>query len=613
MVPARLAARTALVLALLLPSLALAMPLQLGAEGRLTAAGGGPIADGKYGLVVSLYDAKDAVESLWSEAIVGVTVASGMFVVSFGNNPKNVLTVELFAKQAEVWLGVSVDGEQELTRQRLVSVPYAIVAARADSAVVADTLSQPIGGELVAPASISQDKLSFGFAGSSQKDGAATQALDLDCTACVNAGEIAVAAVGSSALIDGSVTTAKIALGAIGKEQVGFSYAGSESQGGPAYVAEVANGLKCTGCVGSAALADGAIVTAKLADGSVAAAKLSDGAVTTTKLADASVTEAKLADGSVSAKKLSGLAFPTSDEAPYGCDADHFGHTWANPKTRTVYVCNSETWFPILIDTIGTAQNPGLTCADIIAKQPAAKDGVYWLDPDGAGGSAAFQVWCDMTTDGGGWTLVGKTAGATHNGDGGVLDGHDTARWKNRQYFGDVTVLSEVAALGPAYEAVPFTDFMLRGLHDGTKRLAWRVGEKQSSLYAVFDSGKVIKTTDVLVGAFNTLDWRSGCGTGSGPDGTGPQFYGFNIRSDGDTTAPGLFNGAKAGWCAALAGWGRDNNTGGYTGGGLGADCQGRGHQMGRHYWGYGDGCNAAGWSGQSNLNSFYGHAFFVR
>ena len=43
------------------------------------------------------------------------------------------------------------------------------------------------------------------------------------------------------------------------------------------------------------------------------------------------------------------------------------------------------------------------SCFDVISEYPQAEDGIFWVDPDGTG---AYEIYCDQSTDGGGWNLI---------------------------------------------------------------------------------------------------------------------------------------------------------------------------------------------------------------
>jgi subtilisin-like proprotein convertase family protein len=180
-------------------------------------------------------------------------------------------------------------------------------------------------------------------------------------------------------------------------------------------------------------------------------------------------TDGELLAWSVGVKTLStkkvglggGLQWYKSDTPPVQCDLYQVGFTYLNSKEKALHLCTGKEWLAIVnLVPVGTLENPGQSCKDILAKNPASKDGGYYVAGPGGKATLAF---CDMTYDGGGWTLVMRMA---NNGTLGWSSGY----WEDDKLFneaGDDKVdptLNSNAKFG-AYMTVPGAE--IRGCWKG--------------------------------------------------------------------------------------------------------------------------------------------------
>ena len=130
------------------------------------------------------------------------------------------------------------------------------------------------------------------------------------------------------------------------------------------------------------------------------------------------------------------------------------------------------------------------TCLDIKISNPAALDGVYQIDPSGSG--TPIPARCDMTLDGGGWTLVGhENSSAPSAGMTGVMAYLSLASGTP----GELASGSADAFIGPRFQVgVAYTSARLSWCNPG--------GSQPVNRFLKFDTAQELFAESIL----NTLD-----------------------------------------------------------------------------------------------------------
>jgi hypothetical protein len=127
-------------------------------------------------------------------------------------------------------------------------------------------------------------------------------------------------------------------------------------------------------------------------------------------------------------------------------------------------------------------------------------DGVYSIDPDGAGAGAAYDVYCDMTNDGGGWTLAIKADGAQ------TTFGYDQALWTDASTFGSAAFDATEAKL-QSFSDLAFTNMRIALVTGGVTNTAV-IPQVATSLKDLF-SGPYVMTAVTRAGWKNLVPGSS--------------------------------------------------------------------------------------------------------
>lgn len=315
-------------------------------QGRLLDTGGEPMT-GSVEMTFSIYDAPSGGAVLWQDSVT-VEVGEGGFYSTVLGDSDNPIGPQVL-QGGGAWLGVAVDNGAEMTpRLRLHSVPYAQLASRAES---------------VADGAVTGDSLAADFE--------------------VSGGQVSSLRWGKLVDVPNGLTD------------------GDD---------DTLGGMSCAN--GQVAVYDGA----KWDCGALMSYDGTDFALSDQDCDPGDVVTGIDASGNVVCSPDADTQYDATQFVPSGQDCGP-GQVMQGVDQNGDIIC-TELCFPEMCDgkdndcdgqvdetVLGSGQAcAAVDCQDVITTNGSAGNGLYWINPDGAGN--AFQVECDMSTGSGGWIVL---------------------------------------------------------------------------------------------------------------------------------------------------------------------------------------------------------------
>lgn len=374
-----------------------APPPMLPLQGALRNVGGAAV-DGTFDLKIRLYDGETAVAPFFEEDLYGITVTDGLVNAVLGVTQP--LDPETVSGASEVWIGIKVEGDPELPRRQVVSVPFALVAGHSQSSDEAAGLSCSgcVTAGHLAPGVLAAVATSGSWSDLADVPPDADSLAALPCTV----GQIPKLGDpdwGCADDLAGQVATAPpVPCDASAIGQMYFD-AGAEAL-------RLCDGQKyrrlklCDeDCPVPASIACGAPVQSDCGDDCGATGTAPNPAQC--PAASSAVCGAVLLDDcdNVCATGGSGLNTAQCDAVGVDCGEPVFDEC-QNSCGVTGALCAGATTCQA-----GECVAP-TSCKALLEADPDADSGTHLIDPDGPGGKAAFEVTCDMDTAPGGWTRI---------------------------------------------------------------------------------------------------------------------------------------------------------------------------------------------------------------